>query len=197
MTTIVTTFVSIFAAYLLGSVSSSIIICKITNNPDPRGEGSGNPGATNVLRIAGKKLALFTLLGDILKGVIAVSIGRILGLSPFALSLTALFVFVGHLYPIFFGFKGGKGVATFFGSLLTLSPVLFLAAGIAWIVVAAIFRYSSLSSLVASLTAVIYTATIGNKAFLISMIIITALLFWRHLGNIKRLIKRTETKIKF
>lgn len=115
---------ALLGAYLIGSLSSAVILCKIAGLPDPRTQGSGNPGATNVLRMGSKKLAALVLLIDVLKGVIPVLIGRMLGFDINILTLIAFFAFLGHLYPIFFQFKGGKGVATALGAFLALSPAL-------------------------------------------------------------------------
>ena len=135
-------------AYLLGSISSAVIVSKLLGLPDPRTHGSGNPGATNVMRIGGKNAALLTLLGDVLKGVIAVVLARAVGVQGFLLGLVALIVFLGHIYPVFFQFKGGKGVATCFGALMGLSLPVALVAGITWLLVLVFSRYSSLAALV-------------------------------------------------
>src|SRR3990167_5067564 len=140
----VQTVISIIIAYLFGSISSAILVCKIMGLPDPRTEGSRNPGATNVLRIGGKKAAAITLLGDMLKGVIPVLAAKWYGLDSLGLALVTFAAFIGHLFPVFFRLEGGKGVATLLGCLLALS----LPAGLCWIatwlLMAAILRYSSL-----------------------------------------------------
>lgn len=182
-------------AYLLGSVASSIIVCKFAGKSDPRTQGSRNPGTTNVLRIAGKKWAVVTLLGDVLKGVIAVLLGRTLGLHGFELSLTALAVFLGHLYPVFFGFKGGKGVATGFGAIVTLSPIVGLMAIVIWLIVALVFRHSSLAALMAVLLVPVYMWFFSNRDYFPIMAIMAIFLVWRHRGNIVRLCNKTEKKI--
>lgn len=191
-----TAFVLIIA-YLLGSISSSIIICKLAHLPDPRSQGSKNPGATNMLRIGSKKLAAITLLGDMLKGIIAVSIGRILGLTGFELSFVALAAFLGHLYPIYFKFKGGKGVATAFGAYFALSPLLGVAVILTWIIVALIARYSSLAALTALALAPFYSLFAAQPfyAYFLALMLMTILSFWRHRANIMRLYHKTETKI--
>src|SRR3990167_7024040 len=143
-------------AYLFGSISSAIIVCKIMGLPDPRTEGSRNPGATNVLRIGGKKAAAITLIGDMLKGFLPVFIAAIIGLDSIGLALVAFAAFSGHLFPIFFRFEGGKGVATALGCLIALSWPAALCWFATWIIVAYWFRYSSLSSLAASALAPIF-----------------------------------------
>ena len=184
-------------AYLIGSVSSAIIVCKCLNLPDPRTQGSMNPGTTNVLRIGGKKPAIMTLAGDLLKGFIPVVIGHLVGISGFFLGLIALAAFLGHLYPVFFKFQGGKGVATAAGAILALSPTTAIVAIIIWIAVAAVFRYSSLAALVAAATTPIFMLIFGNSAYLLPIVVIVVMLFWKHWDNIKRLRSGTENKISF
>ena len=146
----------IISAYLIGSISMAIIICKILDLPDPRTQGSNNPGATNVLRIGGKKAAAATLLADGLKGFIPVAIGQYLGLDIQTVSLIALSAFLGHVYPVFFSFKGGKGVATFIGALLALNYFVGLAFIATWLFVAKVLKISSLSALIATLLTPLY-----------------------------------------
>lgn len=192
----ITTFIALVMAYLFGSLSSAIIVCRVMGLPDPRTQGSKNPGATNVLRIGGKKAALITLLGDSLKGVIPVLIGRWLGLDELSLTLIAFFAFIGHLYPIFFRFEGGKGVATFIGSLLALNASIGLIWIALWASVAVVFRYSSLAALTASLLIpfVFYAITHQlNSAFIIALM--SLILVYRHQGNIKNLLSGVEGKI--
>jgi len=191
------TLAVLIIAYLLGSISSSIIICKLAKLPDPRSEGSNNPGATNVLRIGGKKVAAFTLLGDMFKGILAVAIGQILGLTPFELSFVALAAFLGHLYPIFFKFKGGKGVATALGTYLALYPPLGVAAILTWLIVAFVFRFSSLAALAALALTPFYSLFLATPfyAYFLALMIMTLLSFWRHRENIMRLYHKKETKI--
>jgi len=136
-------------AYLLGSISSAVLVSKALGLPDPRATGSGNPGATNVLRAGGKFAAALTLLGDVAKGLIPVLLAKVAGVSTPVLALVAIAAFSGHLYPIFFGFKGGKGVATAIGVFIGLAWQLILIFAVVWIAMAAIFRYSSLAALVA------------------------------------------------
>jgi glycerol-3-phosphate acyltransferase PlsY len=187
--------ITIILAYLIGSISCAIIICKITHLPDPRTQGSGNAGATNMLRFAGKKLALITLIGDISKGTIAVIIGRMLEQDGLMLGLIALSAFIGHLYPIFFKFKGGKGVATGIGGIFGLSPLLGIIAVATWMIIAFIFQYSSLASMVTFILTPFYALFLKNTAYFIPLIIIAMLIIWRHRNNIERLKKGTESKI--
>ncbi|MGD9109236.1 MAG: glycerol-3-phosphate 1-O-acyltransferase PlsY [Gammaproteobacteria bacterium] len=187
--------ICIIIAYLLGSISSAIIICKLFGYPDPRTLGSGNAGATNVLRIAGKKLAIFTLILDALKGFVAVMIARTLGLDNFILGVVALAAFLGHLYPIFFKFKGGKGIATGLGVMLGLSPELGGMVIVTWILIAAIFRYSSLAAIVAFVLAPIYAFFLTNRQYVIALFIMMLFILWRHRTNIKRLLQKVEPKI--
>lgn len=189
------TFVAIIIAYLLGSLSSAVIIAKIAGLPDPRKEGSHNPGATNMLRLAGKKFAVLTLLGDVLKGVIAVLIGRLLLQHGFNLSLIGIFAVVGHIYPVFFKFKGGKGVATGLGVMFALNPLLGLTAAVTWAIIAAVFRYSSLAALVTYTLSPFYALLFRHADYFFCLVLLAMLLFWRHRENIQRLKKRTEPKI--
>jgi len=187
----------IICAYLIGSVSAAIIVCKILNLPDPRTQGSNNPGATNVLRIGGKKAAATVLIGDGLKGFIPVFIGFNLGFAEQELALIALAAFLGHVYPIFFGFKGGKGVATFIGSLLALNYLIGLAFVATWLFVAKVLKISSLSALIATLLTPLYVYLITNKldaTYAIALICIW--IFFTHKSNIKRIISGEEDSIK-
>ena len=186
----------IILAYLIGSISGAIITTKLMALPDPRTQGSGNPGATNVLRHGGKKAALFTLLIDILKGIIAVLIVKLIITTPIVLAAAALAVFLGHLYPIFFQFKGGKGVATAFAALLILAWPVALAALFTWIIMALIFRYSSLSALTAAILTPIYMFWLTPYwEYTLVSIIICGFLIWRHRSNIQNLWNGTEDKI--
>jgi glycerol-3-phosphate acyltransferase PlsY len=188
---------SIFA-YLFGSISTAIISCRIMGLPDPRSLGSGNPGATNVLRTGSKKAAIITLLGDNLKGLLPVLLSRELlpDYPEWCAMLVGLAAFLGHLYPVYYGFKGGKGVATAFGVLLGFCWMLFLVAGATWLLIAWLFRYSALAALTAFALAPLYTALLGSQAItIILMIILSGMIFWRHRANIKRLIKGEESKI--
>lgn len=187
----------IIAAYLAGSISSAILVSKLVGLPDPRANGSGNPGATNVLRLGGKKAAALTLLGDMLKGLAPVLIAKYLGLPPLALAGVALAAFLGHLYPVFFGFRGGKGMATFLGVLLGLSWWVGGAVILTWLIIALLTRYSSLAALSAAFLAPLYLHWIGTPAeFMLVGVIMTTFLLWRHQGNIRNLLSGTEARIK-
>jgi glycerol-3-phosphate acyltransferase PlsY len=182
-------------AYLLGSLSSAIIVCKAFGLPDPRKEGSGNPGATNVLRLGGKKLAALVFVGDALKGLIPVLIVKLLIGTSWVVMTTALCAFLGHVYPIFFKFKGGKGVATYIGCLLGGYLWLGAAAAGIWLAVAAITRYSSLSALVmAAIAPLLALIWLGFGAFL-PLLLMSACLFYRHRANIGRLRSGKEPKL--
>lgn len=184
-------------AYLLGSLSSAIILCKLFGLPDPRTQGSGNAGATNILRTAGKKNALCVLLGDALKGILAVLIGRLVGVAGLELGLIALFVVVGHIFPIFFQFRGGKGVATALGVVIALSFWVGLFTVATWVVVALVFRYASLASMVAAAAAVLFMVMSEQFSYAIPLIGVAMLIFSKHWKNIERLRYGTESKINF
>lgn len=189
-------YIFIFASYLIGSLSSAIIVCKIMGLPDPRSEGSGNPGATNVLRIGGKKAAAITLAGDMIKGLIPVLVAKYLDATAATLSLVGLAAFLGHLYPVFFQFKGGKGVATMLGVLLGFSWWVGLATIATWLFMAKVVKISSLSALVATALAPVYVWYWFNTNISIAVtILMTVILFWRHRSNITKLVKGTESSI--
>ncbi len=186
----------IVLGYLLGSLSAAIIVCRLMGLPDPRGEGSRNPGATNVLRFGGKKAALITLIGDFLKGLIPVLLATLAGASDLGIALTALAAFLGHLYPVFFGFEGGKGVATSFGAILGLSPWVGLAALATWLAMAALVRISSLSALTASVLTPVYLWLFGLPGIYVAVVLVmVGFLIWRHRSNIRNLLVGTEDKI--
>ncbi len=187
-------------AYLLGSVSFAIVVSRLFRLEDPRTFGSGNPGATNVLRTGNKKAAALTLLGDCVKGwipvALAVQFNELLGLGTAGIALVAVAVFAGHLWPVFFRFKGGKGVATALGVLLGLNPLLGFATLVTWVVVAYAFRYSSLAALVAAVFAPFYyTLLFGVDAISLAVLIMSVLLIWRHKKNIGNLIAGKESRI--
>ncbi len=187
-------------AYLLGSVSFAIVVSRLFRLDDPRTFGSGNPGATNVLRTGNKKAAALTLLGDCVKGwvpvALAVQFDEALGLGSAGIALVSVAVFAGHLWPVFFRFKGGKGVATALGVLLGLNPLLGLATLVTWVVVAYAFRYSSLAALIAALFAPFYyTLLFGVDAISLAVLIMSALLVWRHRKNIGNLLAGKESRI--
>ncbi len=187
---------TIVLAYLLGSVATAIVTCRLMGLPDPRSQGSGNPGATNVLRHGGKKAAAFTLAGDVLKSLIPVLVAKLLGLAPEVVAATALAAFLGHLYPVYFGFRGGKGVATAFGAMLGISWLLAGAAAVTWLVMVLTFRYSSLSALTAAVLAPFYTMwLVPVPAYIGVTVLMSLLLLWRHRSNIRNLLDGTEDKI--
>ena len=186
----------IIAAYLIGSLSSAIIVCKLMGLPDPRGEGSGNPGATNVLRFGGKKAAAITLTGDMIKGLIPVLVAKYMEISTLGIALVGVAAFLGHLYPIFFQFKGGKGVATMLGVLFGFSLWAGLATAGTWLFMAKIVKISSLSALVATALAPVYVWLWFNYLPAIAVtILMTIILFWRHRSNIQNLLSGKEDKI--
>jgi len=187
----------VIAAYLLGSVSSAIVVCRLLGLPDPRTQGSGNPGATNVLRVGGKKAAAVTLAGDLLKGLVPVLAAAALGQDPRVLALVGLAAFFGHLYPVFFGFKGGKGVATALGVLLGFSWLAGLATAATWLAMAVLVRISSLSALTAMALAPAYLWWLaGDWRWLVgASVAMTAVMFWRHRRNIANLLQGKEGRI--
>jgi len=186
----------IIAGYLLGSLSSAIIVCKLMGLPDPRTLGSNNPGATNVLRFGGKKAAAIALAGDMIKGVIPVIAAQLLGADNLTTALVGFAAFIGHLYPVFFHFKGGKGVATAFGVYLALFWQMGLAVIFCWLIVAKVFKISSLAALIASAFApVIIWYLTKNMDWVIITSVITVLLTWRHRSNIQNLISGSEDSI--
>ena len=189
----------IIAAYLLGSVSSAIITCKLMGLPDPRTFGSNNPGATNVLRIGGKSAkiaAAITLFGDSLKGFIPVLIAMIMGLEQHIIALVGIAAFLGHLYPIFFAFNGGKGVATAFGVILAISPWVALALLLTWLIMAFGFKVSSLSALIAAVLApLFFWFILHSMDYLYMSLFISLFLIIRHRSNISNLLSGEEGKI--
>lgn len=187
--------IAIVVAYLFGSISSAIVVCKLMGLPDPRTEGSGNPGTTNVLRIGGKKAAIFTLIGDVLKGVIPVLFAKWYGFDALPLSFVTFAAFFGHLYPVFFKFEGGKGVATAAGCLLALAwPIGLLVLG-TWVLMAVLFRYSSLAALTAALVAPVYAWWLTNDDYTVMVCVMSGFLIYRHRGNIRKLVSGQEDQI--
>lgn len=186
----------VLAGYLFGSLSTAIIVCRLLGLPDPREQGSHNPGATNVLRFGGKKAAAITLAGDMLKGLLPVVLARALGADIPVQSLVATAAFLGHLFPVFFGFRGGKGVATALGVLLGLHWTVGLLTIATWLVVAYVFKISSLAALIAILLAPLYIWWLHREpALLAAVIFMAALLVWRHRSNIRNLLAGTEGRI--
>ena len=181
-------------AYLLGSLSAAIILSRIMGFPDPRSGGSNNPGATNVLRIAGKKAAFFTLVGDFLKGLIPVLLARWLETDPLVMALTGFAAFVGHCFPVFFAFRGGKGVATAIAATLAfdwLSGAILVAI---WLLFAKVFKISSLAAIVSfSLVPLAIFWRTQDPRISLVFVILSAILIWRHKGNIQRLIRGKES----
>jgi glycerol-3-phosphate acyltransferase PlsY len=183
-------------AYLMGSLSTAVIVSKLFGLPDPRQQGSKNPGATNVLRLGGRKAAAITLAGDAVKGLIPVMLAQYLGATTDMIAAVGLAAFLGHLYPVFFGFKGGKGVATALGVLSGFSGWVGLSVLATWILMAVVFRYSSLSALTAALLAPVYVWFILKSAVLAGAASAMALLLVsRHRANIERLLKGEESRI--
>jgi len=182
-------------AYAVGSVSAAILICRLMNLPDPRESGSGNPGATNVLRVGGKLPAGLTLLGDALKGLLPVAItGLIIPHQP-TVALVAMAAFLGHLYPMFFDFRGGKGVATALGALFGLSMQIGILATVTWLVICLAFRISSLAALITFTLVPLYLLTGGHSAFALVYVVIAGFLYYSHRENIKRILAGTEPKL--
>ncbi len=178
------------SAYLIGSISTAIITCKLMGLEDPRGVGSNNPGATNVLRTGGKKAAIITLLGDMLKGLLPVLAVQSLQTDHLALAITGIAAFLGHLYPLYYGFKGGKGVATFYGVLLALNWATGLAALTVWGLVMLLFKISGLSALISAISSpFIIWYLDGSIIFIVAVSFMSALLIWRHRGNIKQMLE--------
>ncbi|MGF1911143.1 glycerol-3-phosphate 1-O-acyltransferase PlsY [Vibrio kasasachensis] len=184
----------IISAYLLGSISSAVLICRILRLPDPRKVGSNNPGATNVLRIGGKKAAISVLLCDMLKGTIPVWGGYFLQIDPIMLGIVAIAACLGHMYPLFFHFKGGKGVATALGAIAPIGLDLAAMVIVTWIVVAFISRYSSFAAIVTVLLAPMYTWIIKPQ-YTLPVAMLCCLIVFRHHQNIRRLYEGSEPKI--
>lgn len=185
--------------YLIGSISSAVIVSRLMGFGDPRDSGSGNPGATNVLRSGGKLAGALTLVGDIAKGVVPVLLAQHYNAPIAAVALTAIAAFMGHLYPVFFAFKGGKGVATAIGIYFALSLQLGAVFMLTWVITAAIFRYSSLASLLASAVTALASFAIFNQQVQLQLVgavmLIVAFTFKRHKDNLDRLKSGTERKI--
>ena len=183
-------------AYLIGSISTAIITCKIMGIEDPRKTGSHNPGATNVLRHGGKKAAIITLFGDMLKGFIPVLIATQLQIEPPGIALVGLFALLGHVFPVYYGFKGGKGVATYYGVILGMNWLVGFIAVAIWLGMAAIVKISSLSALVSIFFTPLILWHFSQSVELTSAVsIMSILVFWRHKTNIKSLLQGSEEKI--
>jgi glycerol-3-phosphate acyltransferase PlsY len=195
-----TSFAAIVAAYLVGSLSFAVIVSRLMGLADPRSYGSKNPGATNVLRSGNRAAAVLTLAFDALKGYVPVLAALLLaprfGFGELTIALVGLAAFLGHLWPVFFRFQGGKGVATAAGVLLALNPWLGLATLLTWVIVALFFRYSSLASLVSAAFAPFYQLLIwGPSAYVLTIAVMSLLLVYRHSANIKKLLAGTESKL--
>jgi len=188
----------ILFAYLVGSVSSGIIVSQIFNLPDPRTIGSKNPGATNVMRSGNKKAAIFTLLGDLFKAILVLAIAEYLGFNDLIIVCVALAVLIGHIYPIFYKFQGGKGVATAIGILIALNFKLALIVASIWLLVFGIWRYSSLAAIVAAISAPIIAIFIlrDQSLYCIAFSFITIIILFKHQANIRKLLSGTELKFK-
>lgn len=189
--------VAAVAAYLIGSISTAILVCRLMRLPDPRTQGSQNPGATNVLRVGGKTAAALTLLGDSLKGALPVWVAMACGLETNVVALVAMAAFLGHLFPVFFNFRGGKGVATLLGCLFVLSWPTGVAWIMTWFVMLVFFRYVSLASLGASLLTPIYIGYFSeNLSYLTAVLFMVTALVYRHRSNIQRLFEGKENKVE-
>ncbi|WP_287591427.1 glycerol-3-phosphate 1-O-acyltransferase PlsY [Shewanella sp.] len=194
MSTMVLTPMMIVAAYLLGSISSAVLVCRLKGLPDPRGKGSGNPGATNVLRIGGTWAAAMVFFFDMLKGALPAYTAYIMGIDAVWLGVIAIAACLGHIYPIFFGFKGGKGVATALGAMAPIGEGLALCLMGTWLVVVLLTRYSSLAALVTALLAPLYTWWLDDR-FTLPVAMLSTLIIIRHKDNIHRLLKGEESKV--
>ena len=193
-------FVAVAIAYLIGSVPFAVVVSRAMGLADPRTYGSGNPGATNVLRTGNKLAAALTLFGDGFKGWFAVWLaaryGPTYGLGETAVAIVAVAVFMGHLYPVFLRFRGGKGIATAGGALLAFNPWLALAAALTWLIIAMLFRYSSLASIAAAVCAPFYSSVLqGFDAQFVALVAIASFTVYRHKANIQSLRSGTERRI--
>jgi len=194
------TIALVIAAYLLGSISSAIVVCRLMKLPDPRTQGSNNPGATNVLRIGGKLPAAITLVGDSLKGFIPMLLGHALGVEPLALAAIGLAAFLGHLYPLFFGFQGGKGVATALGVQFGLHWSIGLAVAAIWLFIAKVLKISSLAALISMTLApvlvwLLWPETAEVRVLVGMQLVMSGLLVWRHRSNIQKLLTGQEGRL--
>ena len=186
----------IIAAYLVGSISSAIVVCRLMGLPDPRTQGSNNPGATNVLRIGGRKAAAITLLGDSLKGFVPVALCHLLDRPEQTFAVVGAAAFLGHLYPVFFGFRGGKGVATALGVQFGLGWTIGAAVAATWLFMAKVANISSLAALISMLLAPLYIWLLWpSPALIVMQVSITLLLIWRHRSNIRNLLQGSEGRI--
>lgn len=194
MTITLLTIAMILGAYLAGSISSAVLVCKVRGLPDPRSQGSGNPGATNVLRIGGASSAALVLFFDMLKGAAPAYLAFRLGVDPIALGVIAIAACLGHIFPIFFHFKGGKGVATAFGAMAPIGHDLALCLMGSWIVIALVTRYSSFAAICTAMLAPVFTWWLDDR-FTIPVAMLSTLIVIRHKDNIKRLVRGEESKV--
>ncbi|MGH8246489.1 MAG: glycerol-3-phosphate 1-O-acyltransferase PlsY [Gammaproteobacteria bacterium] len=186
----------VILGYLLGSIASAVVVCRLMGLPDPRTQGSRNPGASNVLRLHGRKAALWTLAGDLMKGFLPVATARFLDAPHAVIALTGVAAFAGHLYPVYFRFQGGKGVATLIGVLIGAKLALGAAFLGTWLAMAALFRYSSLAALTAAALTPLYTwLLLPHGVYVLCFSVLAALLAVRHRSNITKLVGGSEPKI--
>ena len=194
MSTLALTIFMILAAYLAGSISSAVLVCRVRGLPDPRTQGSGNPGATNVLRIGGASSAALVLFCDMLKGAIPTYLAYRLEIDSISLGLIAIAACLGHIFPLFFGFKGGKGVATAFGAMAPIGEDLALCLMATWVVLVLITRYSSLAAIITAMLSPVFTWWLDDR-FTIAVAMLATLIVIRHKDNIHRLLKGEESKV--
>lgn len=191
-------FILLAISYAVGSICSAIIVCNVCKLPDPRSKGSKNPGATNVLRLSGKKYAAIVLVADALKGFIPVFLAKVFGFSPTAIGYIGFAAVLGHIYPMFFDFKGGKGVATTLGVLFGINFLLGLVSTILWILIAVLSRYSSLASIITLLAAPLLSLFhLANLFAFLPLLIMCLYVVYKHRENFERLQNGTESKINF
>lgn len=194
MSTLALTILMILAAYLAGSISSAVVVCRLRGLPDPRTEGSGNPGATNVLRIGGASSAALVLFFDMLKGALPTYLAYLMGIDAISLGVIAIAACLGHIFPLFFGFKGGKGVATAFGAMAPIGEDLALCLMATWVILVLITRYSSVAAIVTALLSPVFTWWLDDR-FTIAVAMLATLIVIRHKDNIHRLLNGEETKL--
>ena len=188
-------FISVILAYLIASLSFAVIIAKLMHAPDPRIVGSGNAGATNVLRLSGKQAAIYVLLADGLKGLIAILIGRFFHVHGVSLAFVGVVAVIGHIFPVYFNFKGGKGVATMMGALIGLSFCVGLFAILVWFIVAYFTCYSSVAALLSVIAAPIFMMIGAHADYFFPVLLMAILIIWKHWENIQQLCQGTENKI--
>ena len=187
--------ISVILAYLVASLSFAVIIARLVHAPDPRTVGSGNAGATNVLRLAGKQAAIYVLLADGLKGLVAVLIGRFFHVHGVSLAFVGVVAVIGHIFPVYFHFKGGKGVATMIGALVGLSFYVGLFVILVWFVITYFTYYSSIAALLSAVAAPIFMMIGAHTDYFFPVLLMAILIIWKHWENIQRLCQGTESKI--